>query len=280
MRTLDENEILNNPYTRLNLPSSCMGPHNHTFFEFNIVENGMCYQSVDNGIVNECTKGEVHLIRPYEIHDISFSNKNSVWRDIYIKVDTFKQICFLFGNDFYNKILSIKEPLRYKTTSEEFNIFQKKIARLSQMLLNKEQYIIEIDVIYKSIIMDIIEKIIEKDITIKANAPEWLNDLYLRLTYYDYVELTITEIVQKTGFSQGYISNLFKKYYGETIISYHNKMKVLYSVNMLGKMKIIEIANSLGWENPKNYSIEFKRVYGVSPKAYELMLRKHLQKNK
>ena len=102
----------------------------------------------------------------------------------------------------------------------------------------------------------------------------------MRLTYYDYVELTITEIVQKTGFSQGYISNLFKKYYGETIISYHNKMKVLYSVNMLGKMKIIEIANSLGWENPKNYSIEFKRVYGVSPKAYELMLRKHLQKNK
>ena len=149
MRTLDENEILNNPYTRLNLPSSCMGQHNHTFFEFNIVENGMCYQSVNNGIVNECTKGEVHLIRPYETHDISFSNKNSVWRDIYIKVDTFKQICSLFGNDFYNKILSIKEPLRYKTTSEEFNIFQKKIARLSQMLLNKEQYVIEIDVIYK-----------------------------------------------------------------------------------------------------------------------------------
>lgn len=278
MRIMNENDILNNPYTRLNLPSSCMGEHCHTFFEFNIVENGICLQSVNNGPEIKCSKGEVHLIRPYEIHNISFFNKDSIWRDIYIKEDTLRKICNLFGENFYNDFLSSKEPLTYKLTSEEFNVFQKKISRLSQMLLNNEQYLTEIEVIYHSIIMDIVEKIVEKGVTIKSYAPEWLNDLYLRLTYYDFVELTIPEIIKKTGFSQGYVSNLFKKYYGETIISYHNKMKIMYSVNMLGKMKIIEIANNLGWDNPKNYAIEFKRVYGIAPKAYELMLRKHLQK--
>lgn len=276
MRTMNEKDIIYNPYTRLNLPSPCMGEHCHTFFEFNIIENGICLQSVNNGPMIECSKGEVHLIRPYEVHNIEFLTRNSIWRDIYIKEDVLKKICFLFGNDFYQKFISLKGPLTYKLTSEEFNVFQKKISRLSQMLLNQEEYITEIEVIYQSIVMDIVEKIIEKDVMIKTNAPEWLNDLYLRLTYYDFVELTIPEIIQKTGFSQGYVSSLFKKYYGETIISYHNKMKIMYSVNMLGKMKIIEIANNLGWENPKNYSIEFKRIYGVSPKTYELMLRKHL----
>lgn len=278
MRTMNENDILNNPYTRLNLPSSCMGEHNHTFFEFNIVESGICLQSVNDGATLECSKGEVYLIRPLEVHNISFFNKDSVWRDIYIKKQTFKKACSIFSGDLFNKILTIKGPLKYKLTSDEFNVFQKKITRLSQMLLNKEQYVNEIEVIYLSIVIDIIEKIIEKDVTIKSYAPEWLNDLYLRLTYYDYVELSIPEIIKKTGFSQGYVSNLFKKYYGETIISYHNKMKVMYSVNMLGKKKIIEIANILGWYNPKNYSIEFKKIYGIAPKAYELLLRKHLQK--
>lgn len=276
MRVMNKNDIDNNPYTRLNLPSSCMGEHTHTFFEFNLIENGICLQSINNVQMVECKKGVVHLIRPFESHSISFSSKDSIWRDFYIEEDKLKMICNLFGDNFYQRLLDLKGPLSFRLTSEEFNVLQKKISRLSQMFLNSEQYKCEIELIHQSIVLDFIEKIIEKGVIVKDMAPEWLNDLYLRLTYYDFVELTIPEIINKTGFSQGYVSNLFKKYYGETLISYHNKMKIMYSVKMLGKMKIIEIANSLGWENPKNYSIEFKRVYGVSPKKYELRLRKHL----
>ena len=93
------------------------------------------------------------------------------------------------------------------------------------------------------------------------------------MTYYNYVTLSADDIIKKTGFSSGYISSMFKKYYNITFNQYNIKTKLMYSVSLLGKMKIIEIAQKLGWENPKNYSIEFQKLYGISPKKYELKLK-------
>lgn len=79
--------------------------------------------------------------------------------------------------------------------------------------------------------------------------------------------MSVKEIV---GFSHSYICKMFKKYYNTTLIAYHNKNKVLYSRNLLNTHKIIEIANELGWDNPKNYAKEFKKVFGMSPKQYAM----------
>ena len=273
MRILDENVILENPYTRLNIYSSCMLDHSHTFFEFNIVENGKCIQSINGSKNVTYSEGEINLIRPCDYHRIQFANIESVWRDIYVKEEKLKKICDSLSPTFFDYLQKKDAILYCKFSIEEFNVFKNKISILSQLLLNPNENSTEIEIIYSNIISDILEKIVEKNLILNSSIPEWLNETYLRMTYFDYVNLSINEIVETTNFSHGYVSNIFKKYYGTTLIAYHNKTKIMYSIKLLGKMKINEIASMLGWENPKNYAIEFKKVYGVSPKKYELMLK-------
>jgi len=53
-------------------------------------------------------------------------------------------------------------------------------------------------------------------------------------------------------------------------------MKVKYSVSMLAEnsISINVIAGLLGWDNPNNYIIAFKKVYGVTPMQYKNSLLK------
>ena len=92
------------------------------------------------------------------------------------------------------------------------------------------------------------------------------------MTYYDFVHMDLREIIETTGYSNAYVTTMFRKYYGMTLIQYHNKMKVIYSTSLLGKERILDIAYSLGWDNPKNYSIAFQKVYSITPKKYEKLI--------
>ena len=49
--------------------------------------------------------------------------------------------------------------------------------------------------------------------------------------------------------------------------------KIIFSSNLLGQEKIIDIALAFGWENPKNYTIAFKKVFGITPQEYRKLLK-------
>ena len=78
-------------------------------------------------------------------------------------------------------------------------------------------------------------------------------------------------------YSRAYISIAFKKYTGETVVEFRNRLRVKYSVSLLAEnsMSINAIAGILGWDNPNNYIIAFKKVYGVTPLQYRNSLLKN-----
>lgn len=49
--------------------------------------------------------------------------------------------------------------------------------------------------------------------------------------------------------------------------------KIIFSSNLLGQEKIIDIALAFGWENPKNYTIAFKKFFGITPQKYRKLLK-------
>lgn len=275
MITLTEADLQPNPYTRLNIFSTCMGTHRHEFFEILIVENGFCLQSINGSKPFRANEREAYLIRPSDYHSISFGSKDTMWRDFYVSADEMKRLCDGLCDGFYDDIMSLKPYPRCVLSLEEFNSLQRRVSLLNQTLLHGKPYPKELGLLYKSILVDILAKFGEQGMVLQNDAPDWLNELYLRLTYYDYVTLSADEITQKTGFSKSYIARLFKKYFGCTFIDYCTRMKVIYSANLLGRMRVIDIAQSLGWENPKNYGERFKAVYGLSPKQYAMKLKKH-----
>jgi AraC-like DNA-binding protein len=279
MVTMTEKDIEENPFTRLNIFSTCMGVHRHTFFEILLVESGTCLHYINDLGPIRASEKMVFLIRPTDCHHALFADKSTTWRDFYIPAPSFRALCDALYPGLYDKLMNAKPYLSGMLSVDEFNALGKKVSVLTQILLNGKPYPPQTEAIFKSIISDILVKFIENDLILKSNAPEWLNHIYLHMTYFDYVNLSIDEVIDKSGFSGGYLTSLFKKYYGQTLVAYHNKTKIMYSVNLLGKMKITDIASSLGWDNPKNYTANFRKVYGTSPKKYAMSLRSNFMES-
>lgn len=276
MIRLSEKELKPNPYTRLNIYASCMGQHSHDFFEFLIVENGYCLQSINGCKAFHAGQHCVFLIRPTDYHEVNFGTKDTIWRDFYVSDSLMRQLCSTLYDGFYESLMATDPYLSCTLTIDDFNALERKISLFTQILQEGAPYPPGSSLLYKSILIDLLTKMGERGIVLKSEAaPDWLNELYMRLTYYDYATMSAEEIVEKTGFSMQYISHMFRRYYGCTFASYLRKIKVMYSVNLLGKMKIIDIAMLLGWSNPKNYSEQFRTIYGISPKQYAIRLRNH-----
>lgn len=264
---MTEQDILQNPYTRLNVFCNSMPTHQHTFFEFVLVTHGTCLHSF-NDHKEECLPaGTLLLIRPNEFHKINFIDRDCVYQDLYVTKETMESICNCLGESYYEELLACKTSYKATLSVNELNALTAKFNHFNNSFTYSENDN-QLSRLHRAIAVELLGNFIEQTISPHPGAPNWLNSLYAHMSYFDYIFLSIDEIIEKTGYSHGYVSQLFKEYFHESLISFHNKNKVIYSCKLLGNMKIIDISSMLGWENPKNYTILFKRVFGCSPSQY------------
>ncbi len=82
--------------------------------------------------------------------------------------------------------------------------------------------------------------------------------------------ITLSDIANEVYMSPNYICSVFKKETGITINEYLIKVKMDAAKNMLKdtRMKILEIAEKLGYENPHYFSYSFKKYTGQTPQQY------------
>ncbi len=122
---------------------------------------------------------------------------------------------------------------------------------------------------------------------------EWLNDfnnkmitwildnkennnhaaIRLAIDYIDkhYKEYINTEMVaEAAALSSNYFSHVFKKSMGESFTDYLNRKRIEKAKELLdqSKYKIYEVADLVGYNDYKYFSIVFKKLVGVSPMKY------------
>ena len=70
--------------------------------------------------------------------------------------------------------------------------------------------------------------------------------------------------------SPTYVSYLFKKETGQTLVKYITDKKMDRAKKMLGdrNLKIMQVAKSCGYENQSYFNKLFKNYFGVTPKQY------------
>lgn len=269
MKVLDYSVIERTPLSQLTIFSHESTEHAHTFFEFTLVLDGRCYSTINGGKTELLSKGMAYFIRPCDRHKLRLLDRTYRHRDFYVTVERMKQICGLFSDTFYDDMMRPEQELCLKINADEFSTIERK-ARF----FNKENLDTPIEEemlknLHTSIIIDFLSIIISKNLRDVQGIPKWLETLFHRMTSFDYINMTISEIISTTEYSHGYVCMMFKKHYNTTLVAYQNRMKILYSCNLLSQMKVIEIATLLGWENPKNYNIEFKKVFHMTPSRYK-----------
>lgn len=84
-----------------------------------------------------------------------------------------------------------------------------------------------------------------------------------------YTDITIEQLCRKLNYSRTYISALFRKYAGTSVIQYYNRLKVREAKRMLESRSVTETAECLGFGTPYYFSRVFSRIEGVSPSQYK-----------
>lgn len=89
-------------------------------------------------------------------------------------------------------------------------------------------------------------------------------------------KITLEDISLHIGLSEVYISRLFKKETGKTVLDYINEVRLSKAKQMLdtGRYKVYEVANELGFNNSHYFSTLFKKFTGLTPIEY--LQNKHI----
>lgn len=85
-----------------------------------------------------------------------------------------------------------------------------------------------------------------------------------------YESLTLTQVALELHLSPVYLGQLFKQETGRTFAQYLNDWRVRMAVDRLRHSEddVIEIAQSVGYQNPSYFYKLFKKQMGVSPREY------------
>lgn len=83
-------------------------------------------------------------------------------------------------------------------------------------------------------------------------------------------KISMTDLVEFTGYSASYLAHEFKRQLGTTIINYSNKQKVAIAKRMLENdlKPISEIASQLGFSSRNYFSRLFQRAEQLTPQQY------------
>lgn len=83
--------------------------------------------------------------------------------------------------------------------------------------------------------------------------------------------ITLNEIADLCAMSVGYITRIFKRYYGIGVVDYAHLIKILWAKLYLSctELSISDISYNLGYNDPGYFSKVFKKYEGMTPTCYK-----------
>lgn len=109
-----------------------------------------------------------------------------------------------------------------------------------------------------------------------APLPEDLpGEIILYLNSRVYGSLSLTELCEKMHYCKTYLSQIFLKHTGMSVMQYYRRLKIAEAKRLLreSRYSVAEIAMRLQYETPQYFSFAFKRAVGVPPGEYRKTCR-------
>lgn len=97
-----------------------------------------------------------------------------------------------------------------------------------------------------------------------VSAKEWIKNHY-------FLPFDVTELAEAVGYSADYLSYLFKRSLGVSIVRYTNQLRIKTAKTLLSNYDITikEAAFSCGFSDEKYFMKVFKQLEGITPSQYK-----------
>lgn len=273
----DKNSFLTqNPYlANIYRPPTYL--HSHDYYEISF-----CIKNGCNCVINDKTYSFSHgtctLIRPTDTHAYKNIPKCKFGEyqhaDVYVTVDKMKKICDFLSATLFEELNSEEQPIVFSLPSSQI----KTIIQQMNLLLSANNTPI-CDSIHTVIVTILLARYMEEAFfySSKDSQPEWIKNLLIKLSSLDYMLLTVPQIATDIGYSPEYLSREFHKYTGITLKKYiiQKKMEYASTIMAVNDIKIIDLAQILGYSNPSNFSKNFQDVFNCTPIQYQREILSH-----
>ena len=267
MITYTESAIQDSPYTNfVQVPSS--QNHNHTFWEIVIVLSGNITHVI-NGKARTNSAGSVTFLRPLKDshYFLKTPDDNTTYRhrDIYVSVSDMDKWCGYLSDTLYKELYEPEEPYSFSIQSVLINYIESSF--LSPDFEFKHNPTIFKNVQFSTVINLLTHMQV---VQMPEALPQWLKTLIQTLSNPANFSTPVETLTHDIPYSHCHICREFKKYIGQTVANYFIKQKISYASYLLvnTNLRIIDIANTVGYDSPKNFINQFTKLFKVSPSEW------------
>lgn len=257
----------------------CITPyHIHDWVEISYMYSGSCTQKI-NGNEYQQKKGQVVLIDRDTPHELSYMNENDILISIMIKPEYLNTNFFNrlskenILTDFFIKALS-NERLHHSyiifpensDTKLEFYMNELFCEMIEASPYNEDR----IDSLFTLILCELIELYsVQKEVVYERNKETSMIAI-LRYIETNYADCSLESVARHFGLNTSYLSFLIKKKLNTSYIELIQKQRLKSAKTYLlnTDLSIVQIANTVGYDNMNFFYKKFKKLYGVTPSEY------------
>jgi AraC-like DNA-binding protein len=236
------------------------------WYELTVVTDGEA-DVITNGNVAHVVKGDIHLSFPCDAHRIISSKSEALRYDFF---------SFYTANEKYNEKLGelvMKCPAdgRVFQSGKTTQLVSEAIAELEG---GGEFFEQALEAIFNQIVVYTLRNTL---LSVSERSQKNVSDAqmlcYRIMNYIDtniFDMKSLDELSSALKYNYAYLSSVFKKTTGNTVLSYYQRKRLECARLILleENAKIGEVSESLGYSSPYSFSRAFKEAYGTSPKKY------------
>ncbi|MBQ2987347.1 MAG: AraC family transcriptional regulator [Tyzzerella sp.] len=247
------------------------GMHKHgNFYEFFIILRGSAtHRFLDEE--NALHKNDLVFIPPYGEHDILESTSEELAHiNFSVETSLFKSICAKLNEQLVDKIENSSQIFSLTDNELEFILYTASIINY----LDKEEHQTKIALshsLVNTICSIAFTKLIMNDSSnLDSNIPAWLSEIIVKINTPEYFSLPLTEIYKLSNYSVSVFLQYFKKYTGQTLVSYMTKLKMEHACKLLAQTdcSILYISIEVGFDSLSHFNRTFKKFAGITPQEY------------
>lgn len=238
-----------------------------------------CLNIYSNNVKYELRPNQYLILLPGTTH---FGYKPSTgylsyyWVHFYIHDPSFKLISVKDSLDIINQYTEEKKFPDVLLLPESGTISNdvRPIIYFSQLLdITKRDHYIVSNLCHMSLsvlLMELSHNYIETKQNSTQNLPALITDIIEWIRKHADEQLQVKDIAQLFNYNPTYLSNLFKKYTGYSLLHYIQRIRISTAKTLLEdrRFTIAEIAQIAGYPDKKYFTRLFKKYEGITPNAY------------
>ena len=241
--------------------------HDHDYYEFFIITSGRT-NHILNGTCQELGEKTLCLIRPQDRHQFTpLPGGRCIHINLPVTREKLEQLCAAIGTELQD-ILQVPQR-QLLLEDNDFAQFKQSAREINLLRENGSPEAYVTMIICQMLVNALV--ILEKQRTgIWAGAPEWLSQVLRRIHSPEYIACQASDIYRLAGYSPPVVIRNFRKYTGETVVSYLTRAKMESAKRLLTStdLTVLDIAGRLGYSSVSHFNRLFHASTGTSPQQY------------